>query len=141
MDRDQIVAVVDEFVLEYKNRHNPDIVDKLIAANCKVHIPLPGLPQGREGMRTNGKMVCNAFPDVSVEREFYIVEGDIFMERANAVATHKGELMGIAPTGNRVTWTELHAYRVQQGQITEVWTEANFLGIMTQIGAVTMPGS
>jgi len=137
--RNQIIAVVDEFVQEYKNNHNPNIVDKLISVDCKIHIPIPGLPEGREGMRINGKMVCDAFPDVHVEREFFIVEGDIFMERAHAVATHKGSLIGVRPTGNKVTWTELHAYRVQNSQIVEVWTEADFLGIMVQIGAVNMP--
>jgi predicted ester cyclase len=48
--------------------------------------------------------------------------------------------MGVAPTGNPVAWSELHAYRVHDGMIVEIWTEADFLGIMVQIGAVTMPG-
>jgi len=134
-------AVVERFVEEYKNRHNPDIVDELVAEDCKVHIPLPGLPQGREGVRLNGQIMCGAFPDVRVEREFFIVEGDIVVERANADATHKGELMGMSPTDKKVTWTELHAYRVEDGQITEVWSEADFMGVMVQLGAVQKPGS
>lgn len=133
-------AVVKRFVEEYKNRHNPDIVDELIAENCRVHVPLPGLPQGREGMRRNGQLMCGAFPDVRVEREFFIVEGDIVVERANAAATHKGELVGLAATGRKVNWTELHAYRVEEGQITEVWSEADFLGVMIQLDAVKLPG-
>jgi len=132
-------AVVERFVDEYKNKHNPDIVDDLISEDCKVHIPLPGLPEGREGMRINGQMMCGAFPDVFVEREFLVVDGDIVVERANAVATHNGELMGMAPTGKKVTWTELHAYRVEHGKITEVWSEADFMGVMAQLGAVRMP--
>jgi predicted ester cyclase len=138
---EQKKSVVRQFVEEYKNRQNPDIVDKLVAEDCKVHIPLPGLPQGREGMRINGQRICAAFPDVHVDREFFVVDGDIVVERANAVATHKGELIGIQPTGRKVTWTELHAYRVQNGQITEVWSEADFMGIMVQLDVVKLPGS
>lgn len=134
-------AVVERFVEEYKNRHNPGIVDELVAKDCKVHIPLPGLPQGREGLRLNGQLMCGAFPDVRVEREFFLVDGDIVVERAKADATHKGELMGMSPTGKKVTWTELHAYRVEEGQITEIWSEADFMGVMVQLGAVKMPGS
>ncbi len=137
----QLKAVVERFVDEYKNRHNPNIVDKLVAKDCKVHIPLPGLPPGREGMRLNGQMMCGAFPDVHVDREFFVVDGDIVVERAKAAATHKGDLMGMSPSGRRVTWTELHAYRVEAGQITEVWSEADFMGVMVQLGAVNMPGS
>ncbi|MCI0693112.1 ester cyclase [candidate division KSB1 bacterium] len=134
-------AVVERFVEEYKNRHNPNIVDELVAEDCKVHLPLPGLPPGREGMRINGQMMCGAFPDVRVEREFFLVDGDIVVERAKAAATHEGDLMGMLPTGKKVTWTELHAYRVEAGQIIEVWSEADFMGVMVQLGAVKMPGS
>jgi predicted ester cyclase len=80
--------------------------------------------------------MCGAFPDVQVEREFFLVSDDIVVERAHAKATHKGELIGIAPTHKPVVWTELHAYRVQDGKITEVWSEADFMGVMVQIGAV-----
>lgn len=132
-------AVVERFVEEYKNRHNPDIVDELASEDCRLHIPLPGLPQGREGLRLNGRLVCGAFPDVSVEREFFVSDGDLVIERAHAHATHDGELLGTPPSGRPVTWTELHAYRVEDGRITEVWSEADFLGIMVQIGAVSAP--
>lgn len=136
--RERRVGVVQRFVEEYKNRRNPDVVDDLVASDCAVHIPLPGLPQGREGMRVNGKMMCGAFPDVHVRREFFVTEGDIVVERAVAEATHRGELMGITPTGKKVGWTELHAYRVREGKITEVWSEADFMGVMAQIGAVQL---
>lgn len=132
--------VVRRFVEEYKNRHNPDIVDDLVAENCRVHIPFPGLPEGREGMRVNGRMMCGAFPDVHVEREFFVTEGDLVVERAVAEATHEGPLAGIEPSGAGVTWTELHAYRVRDGQIVEIWSEADFMGIMVQIGAVPALG-
>ncbi|HXV60706.1 MAG TPA: ester cyclase [Vicinamibacteria bacterium] len=137
--RERKVSVVRRFVEEYKNNQNPDVVDELVANDCAVHIPLPGLPQGREGMRKNGRLVCSAFPDVHVTGEFLLTEGDIVIERANAVATHKGELLGTPPTGKRVTWTELHAYRVKGDQITEVWSEADFVGMLAQIGAVKPP--
>lgn len=138
---EDLKEVVERFVGEYKNKQNPDIVDELVAEDCRVHIPLPGLPPGREGMRLNGRLMCRAFPDVHVEREFFVVEGDIVVERAVARATHMGELMGTPPTGTPVGWTELHAYRVQDGRITEVWSEADFMGVLVQIGAVRLPGA
>jgi predicted ester cyclase len=94
-----------------------------------------------EGVRLNGQIMCSAFPDVHVVRDFFVVEGDIVVERAKAKATHKGEIMGIAPTGNPVSWTELHAYRVQGDWITEIWSEADLMGVMVQIGAVQLPNS
>jgi uncharacterized protein YndB with AHSA1/START domain/predicted ester cyclase len=98
------LSVVQEFVERYKNKHEWDAVDEYVAPDCKIHIPIPGLPQGREGMRANGKAVCSAFPDVFVTREFIATEGDLVLERAHAKATHKGELMGIPATGKQVRW-------------------------------------
>jgi predicted ester cyclase/uncharacterized protein YndB with AHSA1/START domain len=134
-------AIVERFVEEYKNRQNPDIVDELVAEDCRHQIPLPGLPAGREGLRANGRLMCGAFPDVHVEREFFVGEGDIVVERAHATATHRGELLGAPPTDRPVTWTELHAYRVEDGLITEVWSEADFVGVLAQIGAIDAPGA
>lgn len=138
--RERRVDVVRRFVEQYKNQHNWDSVDELVAEDCRVHIPLPGLPQGREGMRVNGRLVCTAFPDVQVRREFFVAEGDIVIERAIAKATHQGELLALPPTGRPVTWTELHAYRVRDDRICEVWSEADLLGVMVQLGAVELPG-
>lgn len=132
-------AIVDAFVEEYKNEHNWDCVDKYVAEDCKLHLPLD-IPQGREGMRLNGRVMCTAFPDVHVTREFAVIERDIVVERAHAKATHKAELMGIPASNNPVTWSELHAYRVRDDQIVEIWTEADFVRILTQIGAIQMPG-
>ncbi len=133
--------IVDQFVDQYKNHQSPDSVDLYLTEDCKFHLPFPGLPEGREGVRLNGQIMCNAFPDVCVARDFFVVEGDIVVERAKAKATHKGEIMGIAPTGKSVTWTELHAYRVEGDLITEIWSEADFMGVMVQIGAVKLTGS
>ena len=82
--RKRRLDIVERFVERYKNRHDWDSVDEFIAKDCKVHIPIPGLPQGREGMRINGRTVCMAFPDVAVSREFFATEGDIVVERAHA---------------------------------------------------------
>jgi len=134
------LQVVERFVEKYKNQHDWDSVDEFVSTDCKVHIPIPGLPQGREGMRINGRTVCGAFPDVSVTRELFVTEGDIVVERAHAKATHEGELLGTPATGLPVTWTELHAYRVEHGQISEVWSEPDLLGVMVQLGVVEPPG-
>lgn len=137
--RERRVAIVERFVDRYKNHQEWDVVDEFITEDCDVHIPLPGLPQGREGMRLNGCLMCTAFPDVHVTREFFVTEGDIVIERAHAMATHRGELIGTAATGRPVTWTELHAYRVRDDRICEVWSEADFMGVMIQIGAAGIP--
>ncbi len=56
-----------------------------------------------------------------------------------ASGTHQGELMGIAPTGNRVTVAGTSVERVVDGKIEETWDNYDALGMMQQIGAIPSP--
>jgi len=85
-----------------------------------------------------GRGVVVAFPDVHANIQDLIAEGDRVVERTNAQGTHKGEFNGIPPTGRPVTWSELHVYRIENGKIAELWSEIDFLGMMTQLGAITV---
>ena len=79
------------------------------------------------------------FPDVHVTVEDLLADGDKVIERTTATATNTGEFNGIPPSGNPVTWTEIHIYRLENGKIVELWSEINLLGLLTQIGAIPSP--
>lgn len=51
-------------------------------------------------------------------------------------ATHNGDFMGIAPTDASVEIQGVTMYRIENGQIAEMWSLRNFLGLLQQIGAV-----
>jgi predicted ester cyclase len=50
--------------------------------------------------------------------------------------THRGEFMGIAPTGREVRFTGLTIDRVVDGKIVENWIEGDLEDLLQQIGAV-----
>jgi predicted ester cyclase len=76
------------------------------------------------------------FPDVISTIEVLIAEGDKVVARWRSRATHQGDYMGIAPTGNRVGFTGISFYRIEGGKIAESWNSEDQLGLMRQIGAV-----
>jgi predicted ester cyclase len=127
-------ALVRRFSNEFKNKANHGIVDQLMTPNFQHHFKDPRLPKGREGMKILGRGVVSAFPDVHATIQDIIAEGDKVVERTIAHGTHKGEFNGVPPTGRPVTWSELHLYRIENGKIAELWSEIDFLGMMTQIG-------
>lgn len=51
-------------------------------------------------------------------------------------ATHDGEFMGIASTDASVEIKAVTMYRIQNGQIAEMWNLGNWLGLLQQVGAV-----
>jgi predicted ester cyclase len=50
--------------------------------------------------------------------------------------THRGEFMGIAPTGREVKFTGLTIDRVVDGKIVENWIEGDLQDLLQQIDAV-----
>jgi predicted ester cyclase len=46
--------------------------------------------------------------------------------------------MGMPPSGERYEIGEIHIFRVADGRVAEHWHQADFLGMMRQLGA--MPG-
>ncbi len=65
-----------------------------------------------------------ALSDVGFAIEDMIAEGDRVVVRGTFTAIHdRGEWLGLAPTGNRVTTTTIAIFRVEEGKIAELWTE------------------
>src|SRR6476661_5427434 len=91
--------VIREFTRIFKNEHNVDGVGHLFDTKKFVHhFRDSRLSAGFEGLRQVGIMMNGAFPDVVVSEEDLIASGDRVVERSSAVATHKGPMMGAAPT-------------------------------------------
>ena len=80
------------------------------------------------------------FPDVVSTIEDIIAEGDKVVAYWRSRATHQGNYMDIPPTGNRVEFTGMSVYRIEEGKIAESWTVEDQFGLMQQIGAIPEPG-
>jgi predicted ester cyclase len=131
--------VVREFTRIFKNEHNVNGVGHLFDKNFIHHFRDP-LPSGFEGLRQVGIMMNGAFQDVVVTEEDLVASGDKVVERSSAGATHKGPLMGAAPTNKRVHWSEIHIYRLKDGRIAEHWAEIAMMELLQQTGVLPSLG-
>ena len=68
--------------------------------------------------------------------EIQIAEGDMVANRFVFHGTHRGEFMGIAPTGREVTARGIAIDRVEDGKIVESWIEVDLEDMVRQLGAV-----
>ena len=94
---------------------------------------------GIEGLAQFVSMMRSALPDLRVTIEDDMAEGEKVVTRWIAQGTHQGELMGVAPTGNRVTVTGITIHRIAEAKIVEEWSNWDALGLMQQLGAVPSP--
>jgi hypothetical protein len=52
---------------------------------------------------------------------------------------HRGEFMGVAPTGNQVEMGAMDLVRVAGGKIAETWSNVDMMTMMRQLGAIPTP--
>ena len=74
------------------------------------------------------------FPDFRLTIEDQITEGDIVVTRVTFRGTHRGEFMGIAPTGRLVEYGGIAIDRIENGKVVEAWHQADELGMLDQLG-------
>ena len=124
-------AIVREFIDAY-NARKLDLVDDFVSPNYidyEKNI-------GREGLKQLIAMGINAFPDWYETVEDIIAEGDKVWVLLSYTGTHKGEFMGLAPTGKRITSKAVDIYRIVDGKLAEYWNVTDNLNIFKQVGAI-----
>jgi steroid delta-isomerase-like uncharacterized protein len=128
--------LVHRFVDEVWNQQKLDVMDEIFAADAVSHNPpiehLYG-PSDLEILRQGVSDYLTAYPDFNVVMHDVVAEGDKAMAYWTVNATHGGELMGIPPTGNPVSFSGHTMYRFADGKIVELWWAWDAMGMMEQI--------
>ncbi len=140
---EQNKAVIRRFsdaIVDYWRTGNDGVFDQLLAPDFKVR--LPGMPpvESREAFKQVLAMFRAGMSDLENRFENLTADGDKVAYRGTWSALHTGELMGIPPTGKRVTVTEMHIARLAGGKIVERWGVLDMLGLMQQLGVAPTPG-
>jgi len=125
-----------KYITEVWNQGRLDLLDRLVARDCITHDPAApgGELKGPDGLKQLISMYRNAFPDTEFEIKDLILEGDKVAARISASGTHKGALMGIAPTGKRVSIRGIVITQFSAGKQVESWSSYDQLGMLQQLG-------
>ena len=127
--------LVEAFIRELFTEGDLDAVDRYLSPALVNHDPpFPGAPEGREGMRLAAAAFRAALPDWHSEVEALVAEGDLVVERFTASGTHRGELMGVQPTGETLVLRGIQMFRIEQETIVERWGRLDELGLLRQLG-------
>lgn len=128
-------AILVQLYDEVFNKGNLQLADQLIADDAIEHDPNgQPAPPGPAGLKAVVTMLRAAFPDCHQTIEDLVAEGDRASARLTFQGTHQGTFMGVAPTGKRISITEMIFYRFAGGKVAEVWASRDDLGAMRQLG-------
>ena len=130
-------AIVRRTLEELWNKGNLAVADEVTGANHVGHDPaVPNPGRGPQAEKQLVTMYRTAFPDLNITIDEMMADGDKVVTRWTSRGTHKGDLMGVAPTGKQVNITGITIDRIAGGKAEESWTNWDTLGMMQQLGVV-----
>lgn len=131
-------ALVRRWFEEVWNQGRADLIEELRAAD----VVAIGLGEGKSESRGDTPFkifhsnLCAAFPDLHVHLDDVLAEGDKVVVRFTFEGTHRGDALGVPPTGRKVSFMGIVMSRIAGGKIAEAWNSLDQLGLRSQIGAL-----
>jgi predicted ester cyclase len=95
-------ALVRRFIEEVQSQHKLTAVDEIMDPNMIEHYGQPSSLNSVEAFKKFFAGFIAAFPDVKAVIHNQVAEGDKVVTHKTFHGTHKGEFMGIPPTGKKV---------------------------------------
>ena len=131
-------AVVRRFVNEVLNEGDYSAMRELVHRDYVYRNPDQELhgPEALENLLTAYR---TGLPDMHTSVDDLVVSGDKVVISVTLTGTHKGDLMGIPATGSQVTVRGMVLSRLEDARIIEEWEMLDMLGMLQQIGVVSLP--
>jgi predicted ester cyclase len=112
-------------------------IDEVVDPDALIRTPLPINSTGPAALKEIFGRLHSAFPDLHIEIKDLIAERDKVVSRNTVSGTHRGEYMGLAPTGRAVTYDEIFIVRFSgEGRIVETWGVVDVATQMRQLGLI-----
>jgi predicted ester cyclase len=117
---------------EVWNKKNESAIDKMFHQQGKSH----GFPEpdsvlvGPEGFKSVHRVFCGAFPDLQINVEDILAEGDRVAVRWRVAVTHLGDHLGFAASGKKGVLDGSSFLIVKENMIAEGWNQMDLEALM-----------
>ena len=120
-------ALVRRFFEEVWKEGNLAAVDEILAPDFVDRSLLPGQEPSREGYKRSIIAFRAAFSFADLTIEAQIAEGDMVVTKFSMRCIHRGEFLGVPPSGEEATYASIRIHRIVGGQVTDEWSEGNLV--------------
>jgi steroid delta-isomerase-like uncharacterized protein len=111
-------------------------IDELVEPDATIRTPLPGDATGAQVLKQVWSVLLRAFPDLQLDVKDLIGEDDKVVARIVVTGTHRGDYMGVAPTGKSIAYDEIFIFRFANGRVVETWGVVDVYAQMKQLGVI-----
>src|SRR5918997_1598878 len=125
MSADRNVADVRAFIERAWNQGDETAFEEFIS---------PDFVRGRDRFKGMILGFRRAFPDLTLEVHHIFGADEKVVSRWTITGTHQGSFLGIAPTGNTVTFDGIAIDLFREGIRIDGWAQFDKLGLLRQLG-------
>ena len=100
-------------------------IGEFFAPDYVAHLPGEDLVGGHELIRQFLAQYRRAFPDLQIELEILVENGDRIAWQRTLRATHDGAFKGFPASGRRIVWRDAVTSRFRDGLVVEEWPISN----------------
>lgn len=109
---------------------------EFISPECCVKMGEKLIPAGIDGMKEHIKATKQTYPDYKMKIIKQFCDGDYVISEFIMEGTHKGEWIGIKPTGKRLVFTGVDIDKVIDGLIVEHGGAVNTFETLFEAGMI-----
>lgn len=109
---------------------------EFISPECCVKMGEKLIPVGIEGIKEHIKATKQTYPDYRMKITKQFCDGDYVISEFIMEGTHKGEWIGIKPTGKRLVFTGVDIDKVIDGLIVEHGGAVNTFETLFEAGMI-----
>jgi predicted ester cyclase len=96
--------------------------------------------RGLAAVKESLAKVYRAFPDIEYRIDDAVAAGGKIALRWQGRGTHRGEYLGLAPTGLEVSYDGITIFETRGDRIARLWVSADMLGLARRLGAWARAG-
>jgi predicted ester cyclase len=134
------IANVRRLLTEGFSQGDLGVIDRLVSPDCIEH-QNGSQGVGPDAVRRTAAGLRASFPDLQLEIQDEVADGDKVWVRVRGRGTDTGGVAGRPPSGQHIEVDVIDIVRFRDGLICEHWGVADRLGMLQQVGVVPMPGA
>jgi steroid delta-isomerase-like uncharacterized protein len=131
--------IIRRYYQEMWNSWNFAKTEEILARDIVFRGSLGTETKGREAFCEYMRQVLGAFPDFHNTIEEIVSENDGVVARLTYRGTHRGEILGVAPTGKTIEYAGAAFFRIANGKVSQGWVLGDVLSLLRQLGAQKLP--
>ena len=127
--------LVERFYFEVWNQADEAVAHEILHADFRFRASLGPEKRGPNGFIEYMRSIHAALADYTCVIDDLVVSGDRAAARMTFFGRHHGRFFDVEPTGKEIRWAGGAFFKIDQGQIAELWVLGDIDSVKQQLGA------